>query len=165
MPSGSKAHSIQLISQDRLFYDGKLENWESPVSIVPAPGWTRRESEDFLSVVHINGNVLNIGPAHGPTTGAEENPVEEAEELLAAGKTQGSDIWDSRSFTAHGRPGSYVIHIASNSREYQSPVGEIVGSIGGDVRLGFDGAFHPGATDFREITKMLETVKVEPKKP
>jgi hypothetical protein len=145
-----------LVSQERIVYEGKLDDGHLPISIVPATGWTKRASEHYLSVVSQNGNVLNLSPAYGPLFGSEYDAEEETRGWLK-GRADGGDLWDSRSFIADGRRGSYVIHIGTNSAEYQSPAGDITGSIGGDVHLGFHGAFHPGATDFREITQMLES--------
>ena len=55
---------VMTVSQKRVVFDGELGESQRAVSIVPAPGWTRRESDIFLSVVHSNGNVLNISPAY-----------------------------------------------------------------------------------------------------
>ncbi len=164
-PDGSNhsgSPSLRQASVQRVFYTGKLEEHELPVSIVPRPGWTKRESNLMLSLIHTNGNVINIGPAYGPITD-DHDPLEESKGWLDVGQKQGSDIWDVRHFNANGRPGSYVIHIGSNSKSYQSPAGELTGTIGGNVMLGFHGYFHPGDTDLNEITKILETVTVESK--
>lgn len=157
----SKPAELTLTSQERVFFEGKLGEWQLPVSIVPAPGWRQRESDEFLSVVHQNGNVLNINPAHGPNTGSRYDPIEGNKEWVELIRKQGSDIVDSREFMAGVRPGSYMIYVASDSKSYQSPAGCIQGEVGGDVRIGLIGFFHPGDTDFNEITAMLKTIKVE----
>jgi hypothetical protein len=138
-------------------FEGKLDESHRAVSIVPAPGWKRRDSDIFLSVVHSNGNVLNISPAYGPLVSTYE--VRENTKLwVTEGRKQGSDVWDYREFNAGQLPGAYAIHIAG--KKYQEPQGDFVGEIGGKWRIGFNGAFHPGDTDLNEITEMLKTVRL-----